>query len=433
MSRALHATLHSALSTLLLVLCAATASAQGDSVYFRDVLYLGREYINDHAIVNVDGTWHLFYTRGDLSIRPWMSPGNEIDLGHAVSADLLTWTTRAPVLAIGAAGAPDAAHVYAPGIVRDGDRWRMLYTGNARGFFSGERILSAVSGDLSTWTKDPLASGPLPDSAWAAWYPPGYDSGGGGPISCRDPFILRDRDGGYICYYVARLRDAGDSIARACVAAATSRDLVEWADRGPVLTRPVMGDDINPFTHPESPCVVERGGKYYLFWKGGSGTRYVMSDDPLDFENREERLLATSHASKVFEWRGEWFITSCSRQVNDVMHTQSDRTRGLYLAGLAWDGDRPRVTALPEALGVVDEAARERPSIKPNPARAGDIVRLDGLGGETRVTLVDLVGRKCELDLEHTGAGARLDTRGLAPGVYVLRAGGTTMRLLITE
>ncbi|HVK40451.1 MAG TPA: hypothetical protein VNA88_18115 [Candidatus Kapabacteria bacterium] len=436
-----------------MMLLASVALAQGDSASFRYVLFLGREYVNDHALIEDRGTWHLFYTRGDMSIRPWMSPGNEIDIGHAVSNDLLEWRTVAPALRIGARGSLDAEHVYAPAVIRDGDGWRMLYTGNARGFFSGEQILAASSSDLQTWTKLDEPPAPMPDTSWAAYYPPGYDSGFGGPISCRDPFVLELPDGSYVCYFVARLRDTAGLPARACVAAATSTDLRTWTPRGPVLTRAVTGDDVNPYTHPESPCVVMRNGRYYLFWKGGSGTRYVMSDDPLDFEGREERLLATSHASKVFEWRGDWFITSCSRNVNDVMHTQSDRTRGLYIAGLAWDGDRPRVTELPASVGIRDEDGQsdERApngrtdnarvvddrslGVRPNPARAGEPVLLTASASrrDDAVVLIDVLGRTHRAASTRAGGALMLETDGLAPGFYVVRIGERGARLVITE
>ena len=74
----------------------------------------------------------------------------------------------------------------------------------------------------------------------------------------------------------------------------------------------------------------------------GGAQEYVISDDPLDFQHHEAYFLATSHASEIFEWQGRWYITSCSRPVEDVEHKQ-DRTRGLYLAGMEWDGIRPRL------------------------------------------------------------------------------------------
>jgi hypothetical protein len=407
------------------------ATPQSDSAYFRPVLFLGRTYVNDHSLILANGTWHLFYTKGDGSIRPWMSSGNEIEIGHETSTDLINWTTVPDALRIGPAGALDASHIYAPSVIAADGRYYLYYTGNEQGFFTGEHILLASSTDLMTWTRE--SSEPIfrPDSNWAAYYPVGYANGRGGPISFRDPFVLRDGDG-YICYYVARLRDTVGG-ERACVAAATSSDLRTWTDRGPVLTRPVMGNDVNPYTHPESPCVVVRDGTYYLFWKGGSGTHYAMSDDPLDFETSEDRMLSTSHASKIFEWRGDWYITSCSRDINDVMHTQSDRTRGLFLAGIVWDGMHPRVTDLPATLDAPDEHRVLAPALFPNVVRVGERVRIASNGVDARVELVDVLGRRID--------GARsnridpltlsIETTDLRPGYYLVRVASDIVGHLI--
>jgi hypothetical protein len=86
-----------------------------------------------------------------------------------------------------------------------------------------------------------------------------------------------------------------------------------------------------------------REGRYYLFWKGGDGTRYTMCNDPLNFRDREAYVLGTCHASEIFAWDGTWFATSCSRKLDDLAHATSDRSRGLFLAGIEWDGPWPRL------------------------------------------------------------------------------------------
>jgi hypothetical protein len=68
-----------------------------------------------------------------------------------------------------------------------------------------------------------------------------------------------------------------------------------------------------------------------------------MSENPLDFRDRESYFLGTCHAVEIFEWEGQWFATSCSRAVDDVDHSRSDRSRGLFLAGIEWDGLWPRL------------------------------------------------------------------------------------------
>lgn len=48
------------------------------------------EYVTDFCIVRRDGLYHLFHIRGER--WTWPVGYREIDLGHAVSADLRVWT-----------------------------------------------------------------------------------------------------------------------------------------------------------------------------------------------------------------------------------------------------------------------------------------------------------------------------------------------------
>jgi hypothetical protein len=339
------------LTWLLPIASTLTASAQtvlspwsdSDSINFREVYRMDDAYVNDHAIVHAGGVWHLFYTTGSIARRPWFADGNEVTIGHATSVDLLAWTTHDAAIRIDPVREGSHAHVYAPAVVASGGVYTMFFTENTRGYGAGEWIVSATSSDLEHWTRGSARTVMRPDTTWCEY----VDAAGERmPVSCRDPYVIELAEGGWVLYYVARVRvdsavDGG--VARACVAAATSSDMVHWRDRGPVLTRAVSGYDANRWAHPESPCVVRKDGRYYLFWKGGNGTRYVISDDPLDFEGAEEHLLATSHASRIFESDGSWLITSCSRAIGDVLHATSDRTRGLFLGRLDWEGMLPSI------------------------------------------------------------------------------------------
>jgi arabinan endo-1,5-alpha-L-arabinosidase len=336
--------MHLARLLVVLLSCVSTASLRaqwstGDSIHFSEVFRVPGGYVNDHALIRAGTTWHLFYTGGIVAPRPWYDPGNETMIGHVTSNDLSSWTMRPPALALDSSREFRRAHLYAPAVVAHDDRYYMFYTVNLRGYGAGEEIRLAVSDDLDAWR--PIESAAFrPDRSWAEYTPSGE-----WPISCRDPFVIR-MDSIWVMYYVARLRPDSavfGGLEQACVAAATSDDLLHWIDRGPVLTRSVRGDDANRWAHPESPCIVVKDRRTYLFWKGGNGTRYVISNDPFDFEGNEEHILATSHASRVFEADGRWLVTSCSREIGDVLHARSDRTRGLYIAPLDWSGMLPVV------------------------------------------------------------------------------------------
>ncbi len=342
------------LSIQLLVLASALRAQPMPSYarHFRYVLDIPGGYVNDHTLIHARNEWHLFFIQGIASKEFWHRDGNEVTIGHATSPDLINWTVKKPALGVGPAGALDAGHVFAPGVIERDGVFYMIYTGVEKTFFAGQHLFMATSTDLENWTRhspDPIFS---PDTSWAAYFPAGFEGGRGGPVAARDPHIVRDATHGYICYYAAAIR-VDTTLPRyerefTCIAAATSPDLINWTDRGPVLTRRTAGYDAYRYANPESPCVVKRFDMYYLFWKGGAGTRYVISKNPLDFNDRDQYFLATSHASKVFTRRDQWYITSCSRDVDDITHSLSDRERGLFLGSIMWHGNHPVVTPLVE-------------------------------------------------------------------------------------
>jgi hypothetical protein len=314
------------LSFLILLFGALPSHAQysisSDSALFRYVFDIPGEYINDHCLIHDGKLWHLYFIEGTISRgegTEWYRDSNEIIIGHATSPDLIHWTHLVPALRIGSPHALDGGHIIAPSVIERNGLYYMFYGGRQGdvGNAAGEHFLLATSSDLVHWKRYPTSPIMRPDTSWACYYPPGYNGGSGGPISARDPHIIADPKYGYIFYYVAKLR--GDTIRHSldeefsCVAAATSPDLLHWTDRGPLIVRRTVGVREYYWNHPESPCVFKRDSLYYLFWKAGNGTRYVIGDDPLHFFDDSETFLATSHASEIFEWNGAWYITSCSR------------------------------------------------------------------------------------------------------------------------
>ncbi|MCE7934083.1 MAG: hypothetical protein DYG96_05765 [Chlorobi bacterium CHB2] len=316
------------------------AALRNDSLLFRKVLEIPNRYINDHCLIRKDSLWHLFYTTGHISKKKWYRDGNEAEIGHAVSPDLLTWRVLPPAFSTGPAGSFNAGHVYAPYVIERDGVYFMFYTGTPGSPMEGENLCLATSTDLTTWVQHP--NNPLFRDA----------AGQTIRVSERDPHIYYDSAIGYIMYFVARLRE-DSAKGRAdqefsCVAAATSPDLLNWTDRGPVLVRRTNGYDAFTYMHPESPCVIKKDGLYYLFYKSGSGMRYVISETPLDFRDRAEYFLSTAHAGEIVEWDGRWYLTSCSRQVNDIAHAWSDRTQGMFLARLTGVGLHPMVARIPD-------------------------------------------------------------------------------------
>ena len=93
--------------------------------------------------------------------------GSRWRIGAATSPDMLTWTKFAgnPVLELGANGQWDDYHLFADDVIFDGTEWHLLYTGFDGSYY---RLGHATSADLLTWTRDP--ANPVLDRGTAgAW------------------------------------------------------------------------------------------------------------------------------------------------------------------------------------------------------------------------------------------------------------------------
>ena len=232
------------------------------------------EYLTDFCVAEHQGLYHLFHIRGER--WTWPLGYRELDLGHAVSADLRTWAPLDPVVPAGEAGAWDEAGVWAPDIIWADGLFHLFYTGSNAA--NNQAIGLATSPDLYTWTKFPhnpvVTPGPWSDRAV------------GRDVAGRDAMVLRDEARArYLLYYTATMADG-----RACLALAESTDLRQWRDLGPTLI-----EDDRSYNRLESPYVVAHRGRYYLFYsaKGGPNSKgfspadfahfdvvYVVSDRP---------------------------------------------------------------------------------------------------------------------------------------------------------
>ncbi|MCB0122287.1 MAG: family 43 glycosylhydrolase, partial [Caldilineaceae bacterium] len=86
------------------------------------------EYVTDFCIVKRDNLYHLFHIRGER--WTWPVGYRELDLGHATSTDLRTWTPHAPVLPAGPVGAWDECGNWAPDIIEVDGIYYCYYTGS---------------------------------------------------------------------------------------------------------------------------------------------------------------------------------------------------------------------------------------------------------------------------------------------------------------
>ena len=315
--------------------------------HFAEVLSLGGRYLNDHCLLRSDALWHLFGIVGQVA--PGSKPlgtGVEVAFAHAVSRNLYHWDVCPDVMECTGEW-PENKSVFAPYVAERDGRFYILYAAADRQ--GTQRICLATSGDLFNWQR--YAGNPVivPSVSWSRWPGFGLDSPVDHPDprlrgtygGCRDPHVLRLESGLYVAYWVSRLQEKfGRDLT--CVAASMSDDLVHWQEIGPVFALRAWHDP--PSREVESPCVISKDGRYWLFFKHGWWTHYVVSESPYDFTGGQPIRLGYCHAAEVFYWEQQWWITHCSGDPTDYAYRRTNRTRGLYLGRLAWPQDgHPRL------------------------------------------------------------------------------------------
>jgi len=259
-------------------------------------------YINDHCFVyGSDGSWHMF---GITHAEP-EAPLDERIFAHASARTLLQtpWDKQPPAMAFAPEAPWNEAHLWAPHVIRHEGLYYMFYCAGDKDH-SQYKLHLATSPDLKTWTRHP--KNPLVVD--------GFDA--------RDPFIMRE-GGQWLMYYTANSRPTGGNHVVACV---SSTNLVDWGNKKVVYTDPRQGTYGGP---TESPFVVRRGERYFLFIgprPGYDGTDVLVSRDPFQWtiENKVGHIPA--HAAEVIrDTDGKWYVSRAGWGRG-----------GLYLAPLIW-------------------------------------------------------------------------------------------------
>lgn len=261
----------------------------------------------DHSFVVKDGRVHLFYNRGYIGYEWDTMPVNTV--GHAVTDDLVNWTWEKPVISVDR-NRFENYQVWSPGVAEKDGTYYMYYTGV--NYNCAQAICLATSRDLYNWEK--AAANPVvKPGPWGPWSPERWSD-------CRDAFVFVD-DGGiaYMYYCTAKYIDPEKGgAAVTAVGIASSFDMLNWRDEGAYTF------DICDVTL-ESPFVMKRNGKYYMFYTNcGHGTAYAVSDDPVKGWKSLGMLMHWTvppecpanvpSCAEVFEFRGQWYISSCLRE-----------------------------------------------------------------------------------------------------------------------
>lgn len=232
------------------------------------------EYVTDFCLVKREHCYHLFHIRGER--WTWPVGYKELDLGHATSTDLRTWTPHDPVLPAGPTGTWDECGNWAPDMIEVDGVYYCYYTGSDTN--NNQAIGLATSTNLFHWEKHPHNPVVVPG--------PWSDRHIGRDVAGRDAMVFADSARNrYLLYYTATMADG-----RACLALAQSQDLVQWTDLGPTYI-----EEDHSYNRLESAYLVAHGGRYYLFYsaKGGPKSKgfsptafahfdivYLVSDEP---------------------------------------------------------------------------------------------------------------------------------------------------------
>jgi arabinan endo-1,5-alpha-L-arabinosidase len=257
-------------------------------------------YINDHTFIQAkDGVWHLF---GITHPEP-ASPQQEHFFAHATAAHLFgPWTKQLPILPVDSR--QNETVVWAPYVLEHGGFYWMYYCGGGSDH-TKYKIQLATSTDLWTWQRS--AENPMIVDG----------------VDARDPMVLRVDDQ-WVMYYTAT---SGVQGGYHTVFSVTSKDLLHWSNKREVFRSHSVGT-IGGDT--ESPFVVSRNGKYYLFICTNvnySQTAVYESDSPFHWDLEHKVDTYPAHASEIIHAPdGKWYASRAGWGQG-----------GVYLAQLVWN------------------------------------------------------------------------------------------------
>jgi hypothetical protein len=274
-------------------------------------------YLKDFCFTNNKDTYHLFHIAGTPGVSCCF-PGNELWFGHATTKDFVQWETHEPCFYIDI-NSWDNGHVFAPYVVKAFDKFWMFYTGVS--IDNTQRIGVATSENLFDWKRVQKKPVIRPEEyAWAF-----CPTEKGAP--CRDPHVCLWGEK-FSLYYTAVTKEG-----KGCVARASSKNLLNWDDEGPVF----ISDKLN---HPESSNVQKLRDKYLLFFGGHYDWSYVVSSDPTNWlECKPIPLKKGITAMEVITRKGDKWL---------VAYFKMDNYR-MFTCVIDWSSTKPMVNEINNA------------------------------------------------------------------------------------
>lgn len=251
-------------------------------------LALPTKWIWDSWYARDGDLWHGFFLQADKALGDPEQRHFNVTQGQATSRDLRHWQHKGTTFTPAAGPAWDDYTTWTGSVVRgDDDLWHLFYTGSCRAEDGlKQRIGHAVSDDLHNWTRvgDGLALD-LSGDDYEEFAPGHWHD-----RAMRDPWVMRDPQGGWMMFFTARVPGVAEPNAGGAIGFATSPDLDGWTLQPPVYAGGTFGQ-------MEVPQVFDVGGRWYcLFCTDGShysaayrasylgtpvqGTHYMVAADP---------------------------------------------------------------------------------------------------------------------------------------------------------
>lgn len=293
-------------------------------------------YVNDFTLMEKDGVFHLFHITGERQ----KYSGGLVDaaghVGHAISSDLVQWAEQPVVQEFSGACF----------CLKHGGRYAMV---------KGVHSVS-WSDDLINWSKpQPIA---INYDGWQDTYETleAKDYSQGIYFSPRDPFIWNDTaNGRYLLFFCTRA-SRGDIFTRGCIGLAESKDLVNWE-----LLPPALPPGLH--FYPESPHVIDLGGKYHMFYHLSSeyGLRHAVSESvtgPYAEVEDMDVLPAYVGASETLKVGGQWYFfgRTMERTENSNSNRLCQKSLSLPLQVESDSHDRIVFKAFPFLAGLRGES-----------------------------------------------------------------------------
>ena len=218
-----------------------------------------------------------------------------------------SWDKQPFALSVNSKPPWNEEHLWAPHVILHNDIYYMYYCAGDKDH-TKYKIHLATSKDLKKWIRHP--KNPMVVD--------GFDG--------RDPCILKLKDK-WVMYYTAnRPANKGNHV----VMAVTSKNLIKWGNPVIVFKHPGIGTFGGP---TESPFVVERKGKFYLFLCTNTpydDTAAYVSDNPYHWEIENKVGKFPAHAAEIIQDNnGKWFISRAGWGRG-----------GVYLAPLFWKDEQ---------------------------------------------------------------------------------------------